>query len=50
MNVEDPVRYVRVGEHHIAYRAVGTGDQDYWIVLPSLGTIEVLAEPPARRC
>lgn len=44
-----PVRYVRVGEKHIAYRAVGGGDLDFCIVLPSLGTIELLGEPPARR-
>ena len=47
MNGEDPVRYVRVGEHHIAYRVVGSADIDHCIILPSLGTIEVLAEPPA---
>ena len=47
MNGEDPVRYVRVGEHHIAYRVVGNAEKDYCIILPSLGTIEVLAEPPA---
>jgi len=45
-----PVRYVRSGDgHHIAYRAIGSGEQDYLIVLPSLGTIELLAEPPARK-
>jgi class 3 adenylate cyclase len=44
-----PVRYVRIGSEHIAYRAVGSGEQDYCIVLPTLGTIEMLAEPPARR-
>lgn len=44
-----PVRYVRVGDKHIAYRAVGSGDQDICVVLPSLGTIEMLSEPPARR-
>ena len=43
----EPVRYVRVDEHHIAYQVVGTADQDFCIILPSLGTIEVLAEPPA---
>ncbi|MDQ3103243.1 MAG: adenylate/guanylate cyclase domain-containing protein [Actinomycetota bacterium] len=45
-----PVRYVRSGDgHHIAYRAIGSGEQDFMIVLPSLGTIELLGEPPARR-
>lgn len=44
-----PVRYARSEDgHHIAYRAIGAGDQDYLIVLPSLGTIELLGEPPAR--
>ena len=44
-----PIRYVRSGGHHIAYRAVGTSDQDYTIVLPSLGTLELLGYPPARK-
>ncbi len=45
-----PVRYVRSDDGaYIAYSAVGSGDQDYCIILPSLGTIEVLGEPPARR-
>lgn len=44
-----PVRYVRSGDCHIAYRAVGSGEQDYCIILPSLGTVELLDEPPARR-
>jgi class 3 adenylate cyclase/pimeloyl-ACP methyl ester carboxylesterase len=45
-----PVRYVRSEDgRYIAYRTVGAGDQDYLIVLPSLGTIELLSEPPARR-
>lgn len=45
-----PVRYVRSADgHHIAYRTVGAGEQDYCIILPSLGTIELLSEPPARR-
>ena len=43
----EPVRYVRVDEHHIAYQVVGTADQDFCIILPSLGTIEVLKDPPA---
>jgi class 3 adenylate cyclase len=46
----DPgIRYVRVGEQHIAYSSVGGGAVDFCIVLPSLGTIELLGEPPARR-
>ena len=45
-----PVRYVRSEDGaHIAYSAVGAGEQDYCIILPSLGTIEVLGEPPSRR-
>ena len=45
-----PVRYVRSEDGaYIAYSSVGAGDQDYCIILPSLGTIEVLGEPPARR-
>ncbi len=45
-----PIRYVRSQDGaHIAYRTVGSGEQDYCIILPSLGTIEVLDEPPARR-
>ena len=45
-----PVRYVRSEDGaHIAYSSVGAGDQDYCIILPSLGTIEVLGEPPSRR-
>jgi len=47
---DPPVRYVRSDDGtHIAYRTTGSGDQDYLIVLPSLGTIEILGEPPARR-
>lgn len=45
----NPIRYVRVGDKHIAYRAVGAGTQDFTLILPSLGTIELLGEPPARR-
>ena len=45
-----PVRYVRSEDGaYIAYSSVGAGDLDYCIILPSLGTIEVLGEPPARR-
>ena len=44
------IRYVRSeGDVHIAYSTVGSGEQDYCIILPSLGTIEVLGDPPARR-
>ncbi len=45
----NPVRYVLVGEKHLAYRAVGSGTRDLTIVLPTLGTIELLGEQPARR-
>ena len=45
----EPVRHVRVDEHHIAYQVVGTADRDFCIILPSLGTIEVLKDPPALR-
>ncbi|KAA0274335.1 MAG: alpha/beta fold hydrolase [Acidobacteria bacterium] len=45
-----PIRYVRSeGGIHIAYRTVGAGARDYLIVLPTLGTVEMLTEPPARR-
>ena len=44
-----PVRYVRSGGEHIAYRTIGTGEQDLMVVLPSIGTVELLSEPPARR-
>lgn len=47
--MEIPVRYVRSGEQHIAYRMYGSGEQDLCVVLPSMGTIELLGEPPARR-
>ena len=43
----EPVRYVRVDEHHIAYATFGAGEQDFCIILPSLGTIEVLKDQPA---
>ena len=45
----DPVRYVRVDDHHIAYRTAGNAHQDFCMILPSLGTIEVLGDPPSRR-
>jgi class 3 adenylate cyclase len=44
-----PVRYVRSDGHHIAYRTAGANDPDLLLVLPSLGTIEMLGEPPARQ-
>ncbi|HEX2389053.1 MAG TPA: adenylate/guanylate cyclase domain-containing protein [Solirubrobacterales bacterium] len=50
MKAASPVRYVRSEDgRHIAYRTMGAGDQDYLIVLPSLGTIEMLTVPPAKR-
>lgn len=44
-----PVRYVRNGGRHIAYAAVGAAEQDLCVILPSIGTIEMLTELPARR-
>ena len=45
-----PVKYVRSEDgRYIAYRTMGSGEQDYMIVLPSLGTIEMLTVPPAKR-
>jgi class 3 adenylate cyclase len=45
-----PVKYVRSEDgRYIAYRTMGSGNQDYMIVLPSLGTIEMLTVPPAKR-
>jgi len=44
-----PVRYVRSGEQHIAYRMFGAGEQDFCVILPTIGTVEMLGEPPARR-
>jgi len=49
MSGKEPVRYVRVSGNHIAFQVVGNADQDWTMILPSLGTIEVLGEPPARR-
>jgi class 3 adenylate cyclase len=47
---ESPVRYVRSEDGvHIAYRTVGAGSRDYLIVLPTIGTIECLPQPPAKR-
>jgi len=46
---DSPVRYVRSEDgRYIAYRTMGAGKQDYLIVLPSLGTIEMLTVPPAQ--
>lgn len=42
------VRYARSGDTHIAFSVAGGGGQDLTIVLPTLGTIEMLHEPPAR--
>lgn len=47
MDPDAPVRYVRVEGTHIAYRVIGHAEQDFTMVLPTLGTIEVLDEPPA---
>lgn len=45
-----PVRYVRSGDgHQIAYRTLGAEEQDLCVILPSLGTVELVGEPPARR-
>ena len=42
-------RYVRVGDCHIAYSAVGSSNgEDLLVVLPTLGTIEALTENPGR--
>ncbi len=42
------VRYVSVGGTRIAYSHVGTSELDLCVILPTLGTIELLGEPPAR--
>lgn len=44
-----PVRYVRSGEHYIAYQTIGEAELDICVVLPSIGTIEMLGESPARQ-
>jgi class 3 adenylate cyclase len=50
MTTQTPVRYVRSEDgRYIAYRTMGSGSRDYLIVLPSLGTIEMLTVPPAKR-
>jgi len=47
---DPPVRYVRSDDGlFIAYRMFGAGAQDQLVVLPSIGTIEMLTVPPARR-
>jgi class 3 adenylate cyclase len=47
---DSPVRYVRSEDgRYIAYRTMGAGTRDYLIVLPSLGTIEMLGVSPAKR-
>ena len=43
------VRYVRSAGQHIAYSTVGDAEQDLCVILPSIGTIEMLGELPARR-
>jgi class 3 adenylate cyclase len=48
MGTKPPVRYVRSGDCHIAYRTLGSADQDLCMILPSFGTIELVGEPPAR--
>ena len=45
-----PVRYVKSGDEHIAYRTMGTGSRDLLMILPSVvGTVEMIVEPPASR-
>jgi len=45
-----PVRYVRSKDGiNLAYGTTGSGPRDYLIVLPTIGTIEMLREPPAKR-
>jgi class 3 adenylate cyclase len=45
-----PVRYVKSGDEHIAYRTIGTGALDVLLILPSfIGTVEMVDEPPAKR-
>lgn len=46
--VMSPVRYVVVGGVSIAYRTLGSAEQDMCMMLPSFGTIELVGEPPAR--
>ena len=41
-------RYVRVGGCHIAYSHVGTAESDLCVILPTIGSIELLGERPAR--
>ncbi|MCB0864988.1 MAG: adenylate/guanylate cyclase domain-containing protein [Solirubrobacterales bacterium] len=48
MAMTPTIRYVRVGDTHIAYAAAGSGAQDMLVVLPTVGSIELLVEPPGR--
>ncbi len=48
MGARPSVRYVRVGGCNIAYSHVGTAELDLCVILPTLGTIELLSEAPAR--
>lgn len=47
MSQTSRIKYVRSGEPHIAYRSFGVGERDLLLVLPTVGTIEMLGEPPA---
>ena len=44
-----PVRYARSGDLRIAYRTYGSGERDILTVLPTVGTCELVDEPPALR-
>ena len=44
-----PIRYVLSNGTNIAYSALGDAEQDLCVILPSIGTIEMLSEAPARR-
>ncbi|UJA20140.1 hypothetical protein HJD18_07885 [Thermoleophilia bacterium SCSIO 60948] len=44
-----PVRYANSGSLRIAYRTYGAGDRDVLTVLPTVGTCELIDEPPALR-
>jgi len=48
MGSSRPIRYVRVGDSHIAYASAGSGEQDLLVVLPTMGTVEMLSERPGR--
>ncbi|MGI8726592.1 MAG: adenylate/guanylate cyclase domain-containing protein [Solirubrobacterales bacterium] len=47
MTESSRIRYVRSGDPHIAYRTFGSGEHDLLLVLPTVGTIEMLGEQPA---